>query len=114
MMFRSTRFRVIVSTADAVLMRVVDGVTLHGVPSSWQLKVKSLEIPLPSAPEAVDLRPAPADSIWIAARMKLGAPGANLDLLVFSFQVPTKGSVTANRDKATAHRIVSLAVFIGS
>jgi hypothetical protein len=32
---------------------------------------------------------------------------------VFSFQVPTKGSVAASRDRAKVHRRIDLAVFIG-
>src|SRR5689334_18742344 len=112
MTFGSIRFRVIVSAADSLLIGRVAGVTLHGVPSSWQLNVKSLEIPWPSALEDIDFRPLPVDSIWMVARMNLSAPGANLDLLVFSFQVPTKGSAAAISDKVRVQSRVVLAVMV--
>jgi len=78
MVFGFTRFKLIVSTEDAPLSGVA-GVTLHEVPSNLQVKVKPLANPSLSAPEAVDFKPVPADSICIVAKKKLGAYGGNFD-----------------------------------
>jgi hypothetical protein len=67
-----------VSTEDS-LLSAVEVVTLHGVPSNWQLKVKSLANPSLSPAEAFDFKPEPADSIWMVAKKKAGAPRWNFD-----------------------------------
>ncbi len=85
-----------------------DEVTLHGVPSSGQLNVKSLATPSPSAVEVVDFRPFPADSTTMVAKKKIGAPGAKLDLSERSFQVPTNGSAAPNRRQPRMQRVHNL------
>jgi hypothetical protein len=67
------------------------------------LNVKSVAKPSPSAADAVDFRPPPADSIRSVTNMKVGSPRVNFDRSLSIFHVPTKGSVAANKT-ATATR----------
>src|ERR1700730_3074201 len=93
---------------------VVAAITLHGVPSSAQLNVKSLAKPSPSAADAVDLRPPPADSISSVANMKLGSPRVNFDRPVSIFHVPTKGSGAANKTTTEMRRRNSFRIGIST
>ena len=113
MVFASTRFSVMVSTAD-LLLSAVEAVTLHGVPSSWQLKVKSLAIPSPSAAEVLDFKPVAGRFNLHGCEEKAGEPGWNFVRSAFSFQMPTNGSAAANRDNVMVNRTIRLAIFMVS